>query len=113
MDSIPPGRNLTVLSSIYKNMVSTGHKNAFSETKSGEHTILLPADKNLSPKTSTSPEAHQDTRKDSTSEEVWKPNFNRRQSWSREDQKHEMQRDLMGPEKRRYSGYSETLHKSS
>lgn len=113
MDSIPPGRNLTVLSSIDKNMVSTGHKGAFSETKPGEHTILLPADKNLSPKKSTSPEAHQDPRKDSTSEEVWKPNFNRRQSWSREDQKHEMQRDLMGPEKRRYSGYSETLHKSS
>ncbi|KAJ5577707.1 uncharacterized protein N7459_006671 [Penicillium hispanicum] len=38
----------------------------------------------------------------------WTPKFDRRQSWSQEDQKHQMQERLLGVEQGPETGFSET-----
>lgn len=42
------------------------------------------------------------------SEQPWEPKFDRRQSWSQQDRKHELQERLLGVEKGREMGFSET-----
>lgn len=53
---------------------------------------------------STDPESPRD---DMTPEKSWKPTFDRRQSWSNEDRKHEMQDKLVGSEKGNEQGFTE------
>lgn len=45
------------------------------------------------------------------SEQNWTPRFDRRQSWSAEDQKHQMQERFMQVEQGRESGFSESGHR--
>ncbi|KAJ5099335.1 hypothetical protein N7532_006336 [Penicillium argentinense] len=43
-------------------------------------------------------------------ESTWKPRFDRRQSWSNEDRKHQLQERLLNVEGSRERGFSETDH---
>ncbi|KAJ5134280.1 hypothetical protein N7448_000696 [Penicillium atrosanguineum] len=49
----------------------------------------------------------QDVKEETVSEQNWTPRVDRRQSWSHEDQKHQMQERLMQVEQGRESGFSE------
>ena len=87
------------------NTLSTGHH------PSAKHNTAR-ADKSRNTtqtKSSTSTNVHP------SKDELWKPNFNRRQSWNREEKKHEMQHammmrsDPMDKPSSKVSGYSENL----
>ncbi|KAJ6128221.1 hypothetical protein N7471_009438 [Penicillium samsonianum] len=71
-----------------------------------EHTVILPfaQNPNLSNETTGSSGPN---RKDTSSEKSWKPTFDRRQSWSNEDRKHQLQERLYGSEKGREMGFTE------
>ena len=45
---------------------------------------------------------------DTVSGQAWKPKFDRRQSWSDQDHKHELQERLLNVEEGRETGFSET-----
>lgn len=47
---------------------------------------------------------------EAVSEQTWVPRLDRRQSWSQQDQKHQMQEPLMEVEQGRESGFSENGH---
>ncbi|KAE8420738.1 hypothetical protein BDV36DRAFT_249055 [Aspergillus pseudocaelatus] len=52
-----------------------------------------------------------DTDRDSrTSSEGWRPMIDRRQSWSEEDRKHELQAWLLGVEEGKETGFTESSH---
>lgn len=44
---------------------------------------------------------------DAVPEKSWKPTFDRRQSWSNQDQKHQLQERLLGFEKGKETGFTE------
>ena len=47
---------------------------------------------------------------DATSDQNWLPHLDRRQSWSREDCKHQLQERLLDVEQGRETGFSEKRH---
>ena len=44
---------------------------------------------------------------DSGPEKSWKPTFDRRQSWSNQDRKHQLQERLLGVERGKETGFTE------
>ncbi|KAJ6107732.1 hypothetical protein N7523_009055 [Penicillium sp. IBT 18751x] len=52
----------------------------------------------------------QGAKDDIVPEQNWTPQLDRRQSWSAQDQKHQMQERFMQVEQGRESGFSETEH---
>ncbi|KAJ5381162.1 uncharacterized protein N7496_003590 [Penicillium cataractarum] len=58
----------------------------------------------------SSSESHQlpDPNSDTVSDSSWKPRFDRRQSWSHEDQKHQLQERLLIVEQGWETGFTET-----
>lgn len=89
-------------------MEPTGHKGPFATSSSEEHhTVLLPGNRvgsssEAPPAVSTSSQEIHDP------EQQWKPKFNRQQSWSEEDKKHELQRWLLSVEHGKETGFTET-----
>ncbi|CEJ62183.1 hypothetical protein PMG11_10691 [Penicillium brasilianum] len=61
------------------------------------------------PRDLSSSESHQppDPNPDAVSDSSWKPRFDRRQSWSHEDQKHQLQERLLNVEQGRETGFTE------
>jgi hypothetical protein len=69
-----------------------------------EQTMDLPFNQKLTSNSDTeipSPGDH------ANPEKSWKPTFDRRQSWSNEDRKHQLQERLLGSEKGKETGFTE------
>jgi hypothetical protein len=65
------------------------------------------------PMQTVSDESHEppSVNQEAVTEQTWVPRFDRRQSWSQEDRKHQMQERLMEEvEQGRESGFSENEH---
>lgn len=84
-------------------MQSTSHQGSFPD-RTREQTT--PPMQTVSKENHDLPGANQEA----VSEHPWSPRFDRRQSWSQQDQKHQMQERLMEVEKGRESGFSESGH---
>ncbi|KAE8347132.1 hypothetical protein BDV24DRAFT_122885 [Aspergillus arachidicola] len=84
------------------------------ETPQTHRTVLLPGNSTSSKPYINDQEAlprTSDVDHDSQhSSEGWKPRLDRRQSWSEEDRKHELQAWLLGVEEGRKTGFTESSH---
>lgn len=91
-------------SSIHSNqrtMQSTNQQNPLPD-RSRETIQSTEADTSIEP-------SHTQSAGYSTSSTEWKPSLDRRQSWSNEDRKHQMQGKLMQPGEGQEEGFTETL----
>ncbi|KAJ5176542.1 uncharacterized protein N7482_002419 [Penicillium canariense] len=57
---------------------------------------------------SSDPQELPDPNPEAESNQSWKPRFDRRQSWSNEDHKHQLQERLLDVEQGRATGFTET-----
>jgi hypothetical protein len=78
-------------------MASNQEHNPFNEMHR-EDLAIHPASRDLE---SSKPESPASNRDD------WKPTFDRRQSWSSQDQKHQLQERLLGSEQGKEMGFTE------
>ncbi|KAJ6072426.1 hypothetical protein N7467_010511 [Penicillium canescens] len=79
-------------------MPSNEEHNPFEEMH-WEEIAILPASRNLD-----SSEKREST---NSNRDEWKPTFDRRQSWSSQDQKHQQQERLLGSEQGKEMGFTE------
>lgn len=93
---------------------STDHQVHFpSSNHPSEQTIFLPATRNLSsPFTNDPSEIRQNqSEEDQELDQTWKPRPDRRQSWSVQDYKHEVQDQLVqAQQKGEQTGFTESEH---
>ncbi|KAJ5482485.1 suppressor 2 [Penicillium sp. IBT 31633x] len=71
-----------------------------------EHTISLPYAHGRTSSTNATMSSPPN-RKDASPEKSWQPKLGRQQSWSNEDRKHQMQGQLLEPEKGKETGFTE------
>ncbi|KAJ5360077.1 hypothetical protein N7517_009268 [Penicillium concentricum] len=71
-----------------------------------EHTVTLPFAQNPNSLKDTTGSSGPN-RKEKAAEKLWKPTFDRKQSWSNEDRKHQLQERLHGSEKGKEMGFTE------
>ncbi|PKX90682.1 uncharacterized protein P174DRAFT_444447 [Aspergillus novofumigatus IBT 16806] len=90
-------------------MSSTGHQGPFAEPSSESQTVLLPANPSVSRSSEPLPDPPSGSSQGRSSEKPWKPSINRQQSWSEQDQKHELQSRLLATERGKETGFTETL----
>ncbi|KAJ5317376.1 hypothetical protein N7508_001884 [Penicillium antarcticum] len=64
-----------------------------------EATIILPKSRDL--------DSTEKIESINATRDEWKPTFNRRQSWSSQDQKHQLQERLLGSEQGKEMGFTE------
>ncbi|KAJ5105058.1 hypothetical protein NUU61_002405 [Penicillium alfredii] len=88
-------------------MPSTGHQGPFANSMPKDQAVLLPAARNLTSSNDPSQSVALN-RDNSSSEQTWIPTPNRRQSWSSQDHKHQLQDRLLDVEKGSETGFTET-----
>jgi hypothetical protein len=91
-------------------MASTGHTGPFSDDSAKQHTVVVPADRTATSSSSSSGNPSSKSTTDPAKEDdgtSWKPAFNRKQSWSKQDMKHQLQDRLLQTEEGKDSGYTE------
>ncbi|GIK03957.1 hypothetical protein Aspvir_008032 [Aspergillus viridinutans] len=90
-------------------MSSTGHQGPFAEPTSESQTVLLPENPSVGRSSEPLPNPPSASSQGRSLEKPWKPTINRQQSWSEQDQKHELQSRLLATERGKETGFTEIL----
>lgn len=84
-------------------MTSNSHSDGPLPDTPEAQKVTLPFTPNPSPTDIVGSSSHDDA----VPEKSWKPTFDRRQSWSDQDRKHQLQERLLGCEKGKEMGFTE------
>lgn len=85
-------------------MQSTSHQDPFPDRPREQRALTTEDISSSDTQSSSHPN------RDPVSEQTWKPSLDRRQSWSNQDRKHQLQERLMSVDKGQESGFTETRH---
>lgn len=85
-------------------MQSTSHQGPFPDRPREQR---VPTTEDIS---SSDTQRSSHPNRDAVSEQTWKPSLDRRQSWSNQDRKHQLQERLMSVDKGQERGFTETGH---
>jgi len=88
----------------HSKMTSTNPNHGPLSDSHEEQTMTLPFTQKLASTNITESSSPQDH---TAPEKSWKPTFDRRQSWSNQDRKHQLQERLLGSEKGKEMGFTE------